>query len=174
MRVRHAAKSKGPSKSAPTPPHIGSEVDLDTPMPTVSTVTKSLSGGTSATTLVSDKFVPPPPQEATRLSSVANLKRINNTKKLKAHQKAALKRVTQLYSVQLEKAADDSPKKSAEKIEEIVKKQFDGVGPSAHSIQSSMAGSTSIQDDKGREGIEVERDLCRWSRAAGGRGMDNG
>ncbi len=56
MRVRRAAKSKGPSKSAPTPPHIGSEVDLDTPMPTVLTVTKSSSGGTSATTLVSDEL----------------------------------------------------------------------------------------------------------------------
>ncbi len=62
---------------------------------------------------------------------MANLKRINNTKKLKAHQKAVLKRATQLYSVPLEKAADDSPKKSAEEIEEIVKKQFDGVGPFA-------------------------------------------
>ncbi len=120
MRVRRASESKHPSKYAPTPPHIGSEVDLDTPMPTVSTVTNTLSttdtGGTSATSV--SEFVPPPLQEATRRTSMAKMKCINNTKKLKVHEREALKRATKLYSAQLRKAEDDSPKKHSRRMRE--------------------------------------------------------
>jgi hypothetical protein len=92
MQVCHA-------KNAPTP-HIGSEVYLASPMPTVSTVTNSSSttetGGTSTTaTLVTSEFAPPPLQEATRQTSVAKMKCVNNTKKLKAHEREALKWVMQ-------------------------------------------------------------------------------
>ena len=81
MRVRRASKSKCSSKNTPTP-HIGSEVDLGSPMPTVSTVTDSLSttetGGTSTTSV---GVVPHALQEAMRMTSMAKVKRVNNTKK---------------------------------------------------------------------------------------------
>ncbi len=87
------------------------------------------------------------------MTSVAKLIGVKNIKKLKAHKREVVKRATQLYSDQLHKAEDDSPKtKSLEKIKKLVKKQFDGVEPSACSMRRYvneylLAGNSPIKRD---------------------------
>ena len=129
MRVRRAFESKNSRGK-----HIGSEVDLSSPIKSLSTVTTSSSTMTASQSLASD-FVPLPKKNELRLTALSKVKSVNNKRGSGAHARAALKRATILYAAELEKAEGDSPKKSADTIAEKVKKQFDGVGPSARSIR---------------------------------------
>ena len=123
MRVRRAFD--GASKKNSNGKHVGSEVNLTSPMPSMSTVTTSSSSIMSSASQSAGEFVPIPEQKELRLTSVAKVKSVNNKKELGAHARAALKRATLLYAAELKKTEEQSPKKSAEKIAEKVKKQFD-------------------------------------------------
>lgn len=83
-----------------------------------------------------EEIISKPSQEETRNNSIRAVKKVNASKKVSAHKANAFKRATKLYHDELQKSGDHlKEKKSAEKIAEAVKLQFDGVGPSARTIR---------------------------------------
>ena len=70
--------------------------------------------------------------DSIRLTATAKAKDTANKKRKARHVSAALKRATKIYQQESMKGREG---RSAEKISELVKKQFDGVGPSARSIR---------------------------------------
>ena len=65
-----------------------------------------------------------------RLTATGKAKDNANIKRKEWHVSAAMKRATKIYQQELMKGKGG---KSAEKILELIKKQFDGLGPSAQS-----------------------------------------
>ena len=101
MRVRRAFNIASKNSNGK---HIGGEVYLASPMPSMSTVTTSSTTMSSVSQSLVGEFIPIPEQKELRLTAVAKVKSVNNKKELGAHAKAALKRATLLYAAELEKA----------------------------------------------------------------------
>ncbi len=96
MCVCCAFKSKRSNKNTTPANHIGGTVDLASPMPSVSMVTDLSSSTVTATLSATSagKFVSKPPQETMWMTSLAQVKCVNNKKKLNSHQRVALKQAT--------------------------------------------------------------------------------
>lgn len=126
MRVRRML-----AKDTPPP----TNVDITSPMPTVSTLSTppAAPASTSATTMSSTSQMAraKPKLDVTRLTATGKAKEVANIKRLKRHTSEAMKRATKMY---YEENGRGKAGKSAEQISALIKKQFDGVGPSARSI----------------------------------------
>ena len=80
-----------------------------------------------------DVAVPPLVLDKLRLTSSAKGKSINNQKKRAKYESAAVKQATKMYYDELQKP-EGEVKLSAREIEKVVRKRFNGVGPSARTI----------------------------------------
>lgn len=123
-----------PKFAVDTPP---TNVDITSPMPTVSTlssppVAQAISSATTSSSADgTSSSIAKPKLDAIRLTATGKAKEVSNSKRLKRHKSAATKRATKMYYQEQKKGKAG---KSAEQICALIKKQFDGVGSSARSI----------------------------------------
>ena len=137
MRVRRAHSAQMPM--------IGTDIDV-AGTPTMSslstqegTMTKtsipavSNASSAAADDVVTALFPAPRPEEPPRPTAQAKQKERCHKLKIAAHAKKAHKRATSFYASELKKPK--AQRFSADAISKIVKKEYDGHGPSARSIQ---------------------------------------
>ena len=133
MRVRRAHSAQMPM--------VGTDIDV-AGTPTMSslstqegTMTKtSIPAVSNASSAVATALFPAPrPEEPPRPTAQAKQKDRCNKLKVAVHAKKAHKRATSFYASELKKPKGE--RLSADAVSKIVKKEYDGHGPSARSIQ---------------------------------------
>jgi len=168
MRVR---RRLGPKKSSTRP----FSVDVQSAASTVSLLTSSSESASAASSSMKSapkskakapaKF-PCPRKEQKRLTSVKKQKTRVEGKRARQHEKQAHKHATTWYAREMEKKQKgETETLSAAKIEALVRKDFDGVGPSARTIQrefkAGRAGMSPLKKgEKGEIPEGVFKTLC--------------
>jgi len=138
MRVRRAHLAQMPM--------VGTDIDV-AGTPTMSslstqegTITKTsiptVSNASSAAAEVATALFPAPqPEEPPRPTAQAKQKDRCHRLKVAVHAKKAHKRATSFYASELKKPKGERPLSADARISKIVQKEYDGHGPSGHSIQ---------------------------------------